>query len=140
MMRAALKGAERAGGASGAPVGARPRIIGVTVLTSLVAGTDTARRVLGLARDAAEAGLDGVVCSPHEVGEVRRTLGPGFLTVVPGIRLADDAKGDQARTGTPGQAAKDGANFLVVGRSVTGAKDPRAALAAIKAELQRAAA
>jgi orotidine-5'-phosphate decarboxylase len=67
---------------------------------------------------------------------VRRTLGPGFLTVVPGIRLPSDAAGDQARVGTPGQAARDGADFLVVGRSVTGAKDPRAALAAIKADIE----
>lgn len=132
MMRAARE-------ASGAePGGVRPRVVGVTVLTSLAAAKDTTGTVLRLAGEAAEAGLDGVVCSPLEVGQVRRAFGEGFLTVVPGIRLADDAAGDQARVGTPGRAARDGADFLVVGRSVTGAKEPRAALAAIRAELGRA--
>jgi orotidine-5'-phosphate decarboxylase len=147
MMRAALKGAERksgagagagAGGRADGASGARPRVIGVTLLTSLAAGEDVAARVLALAHDAARAGLDGVVCSPLEVGHIRRALGPDLVTVVPGIRLARDARGDQARVGTPGQAIKDGADFIVVGRSVTAAEDPRAALAAIKAEMEGA--
>jgi orotidine-5'-phosphate decarboxylase len=70
------------------------------------------------------------------VGVVRRGVGPDFITVVPGIRLASDATADQARVGTPGQAVKDGADFIVVGRSVTAAQDPRAALAAIVAEIE----
>jgi orotidine-5'-phosphate decarboxylase len=149
MMRAALDGARGrpdAGARGGTVPGgrssgmgvARPRVIGVTLLTSLAGGDDVAARVLALARDAARAGLDGIVCSPLEVGPIRRDLGPDLVTVVPGIRLARDARGDQARVGTPGQAAKDGADFIVVGRSVTAAEDPRAALAAIRAELEGA--
>jgi orotidine-5'-phosphate decarboxylase len=126
MMRAALEGALSGGGT---------RVIGVTILTSLAGGRDVAAEVMALARSARQAGLDGVVCSPLEVGEIRRALGPDFLTVVPGIRLASDAHGDQARVGTPGQAARDGASFVVVGRSIAAARDPRRALAAVKAEL-----
>ena len=147
MMRAALEGAGGkpvegargrmgAGGRAGGAGEARPWVIGVTLLTSLAAGEDVAGRVLALARDAARAGLDGIVCSPLEVGPIRRALGPDLLAVVPGIRLARDARGDQARVGTPGQAVKDGADFIVVGRSVTAAEDPGAALAAIRAEMQ----
>jgi len=140
MMRAALKGAEGKPGAcaGGEAGGARPLVIGVTLLTSLEAGEDAVARVLALAHDAARAGLDGVVCSPLEVGQVRRALGPKLVTVVPGIRLAGDARADQARVGTPGQAVRDGADFIVVGRSVTAARDPRAALDAIRAEMEGA--
>jgi len=138
MMRAALKGAEGKPGAcaGGGAGGARPRVIGVTLLTSLAAGGDAAAQVLALAHDAARAGLDGIVCSPLEVGQIRRDLGPKLVTVVPGIRLAGDARADQARVGTPGQAVRDGADFIVVGRSVTAARDPRAALDAIRAEME----
>ncbi|HVP57026.1 MAG TPA: orotidine-5'-phosphate decarboxylase [bacterium] len=138
MMRAALEGAARQSGKGGSTsvAGSRPRVIGVTLLTSLAAGEDIGARVLALAKDAARAGLDGVVCSPLEVGAIRQALGPDFITVVPGIRRADDAKGDQARVATPGQAARDGAHFLVVGRSVTAAKNPRVALGEIVAELE----
>jgi len=116
MMRAALEGAGRGP--------ERPRIIGVTVLTSLAAGGDTFARVLSHARSAAEAGIDGIVCSPLEVNHVKRTYGEKLLAVVPGIRLGDQGTDDQARVGTPGQAVRDGADFIVVGRSVTGAQDP----------------
>jgi orotidine-5'-phosphate decarboxylase len=140
MMRAALKGAEGKPGAcaGGGAGGARPQVIGVTLLTSLAAGGDAAAQVLALAHDAARAGLDGIVCSPLEVGQIRRDLGPKLVTVVPGIRLAGDARGDQARVGTPGQAVRDGADFIVAGRSVTAARDPRAALDAIRAEMEGA--
>jgi len=133
MLRAALKGAEV--GANKAGV-ARPRVVGVTVLTSLAAGPDTPGRVLDLAGQAAAAGIDGVVCSPLEVGRVKSAHGCKLMTVVPGIRLADQSKDDQARVGTPAQAARDGADFIVLGRSVTGAAEPRELLARIRSEIR----
>jgi orotidine-5'-phosphate decarboxylase len=119
---------------------ARPKILGVTVLTSLDqpalgdigverSVADQVRALTGLARD---AGLDGIVCSPAEVRDVRRYVPDPFLVVTPGIRPkgADDA--DQRRVGEPGQALRDGADFLVIGRPVTEAADPLEALAAIR--------
>ncbi|MFZ1947163.1 MAG: orotidine-5'-phosphate decarboxylase [bacterium] len=136
MMRAALKGAETG---SGRIVGrSRPKIIGVTVLTSLAGRGDTAGAVLDYARDAVAAGVDGVVCSPLEVGQVKRGFGKKLLTVVPGIRLGGQASDDQARVGSPGQAARDGADFIVVGRSVTASDDPAGALARVLGEIQGA--
>jgi orotidine-5'-phosphate decarboxylase len=134
MLRAALKGAQA--GASKAAGATRPKVIGVTVLTSLAGQPDTPQRVLDYAGEAVAAGVDGVVCSPLEVGEIKRAHGRKLLTVVPGIRLSDQARDDQARVGTPGQAARDGADFIVVGRSVTGASDPRAVLERIIGELE----
>jgi orotidine-5'-phosphate decarboxylase len=122
----------------------RMRIIGVTVLTSLndadlasvgQAGPtlDQARRLAGLAR---EAGLDGVVCSPHEVAALRRDNGAEFHLVVPGIRPAGAAADDQKRMMTPRQALDAGADHLVIGRPITAAPDPAAAARAIAAELR----
>lgn len=136
MMRAALKGAEASMGV--APVEVRPKIIGVTVLTSLAGAHDTAKRVLDYSRDAVAAGIDGVVCSPLEVGQIKRAWGQKLLAVVPGIRLAEDGKDDQARVGTPGRAASDGADFVVVGRSVTGSSDPPSTLAKVLREIEDA--
>jgi orotidine-5'-phosphate decarboxylase len=133
MMRGALKGADAGSRGAG---GARPRIIGVTVLTSLAGTADTAKRVLDYSRDAVAAGIDGVVCSPLEVGQVKRAWGTKLLAVVPGIRLAEDGKDDQARVGTPGHAAADGADFIVVGRSVTGSPDPAGTLAKVLREIE----
>jgi orotidine-5'-phosphate decarboxylase len=134
MLRAALKGAE-AGASKGAGA-KRPKVIGVTVLTSLAGKPDTPKRVLDYAGEAAASGIDGVVCSPLEVGEIKRAHGRKLVTVVPGIRLSDQARDDQARVGTPGQAARDGADFIVLGRSVTGAGDPRAVLERIIGEIE----
>lgn len=114
-------------------------LVGVTVLTShddrtyaQATGRDQvnlAEEVLRLARLGTEAGLRGVVCSPAETAPVREALGPAAWIVVPGIRRAGDAAGDQARTGTPAGAAAAGATHLVVGRPILQAPDPAAALA-----------
>jgi orotidine-5'-phosphate decarboxylase len=133
MMTAALEGAEE-GPSSG---GTRPRIMGVTVLTS-VAREDALERVLELADEAAQAGIDGIVCSPKEVRHVKQATGKGLMAVVPGVRLREQRKDDQARVGTPGQAARDGADYIVVGRSVTAAEDPLEALSRIVEEVRNA--
>lgn len=128
MMRAAADAAKEAGSE-------RPLIIGVTMLTSLdqsdltdtgVSGTpsDHVRRLAGLA---AAAGLDGVVCSAHEIEMLRRDLGPDFKLIVPGIRPAGADLADQKRVMTPAQALSLGADMLVIGRPITGAGNPRAA-------------
>ncbi len=124
---------------------APPRIVGVTVLTSLdaedLAATgqigsprDQARR---LARLAQEAGLDGVVCSPDEIRDLRQDCGKDFLLVVPGLRPAGTEIGDQKRVMTPREAALAGADVLVIGRPITAAADPAAAARAIAADLPR---
>lgn len=122
----------------------RPRLIGVTLLTSLdsraladlpVAGTPEgiARRLAVLAR---ECGLDGVVCSPDDLPGIREACGPAFLAVVPGIRLAGGDLDDQKRTADPRAAIERGADLLVVGRTVTQAPDPDAALDRVLAEIE----
>jgi len=121
----------------------RPLLIGVTVLTSL-AQADLAElgysesigeRVLRLAALAADSGLDGVVCSALEAAELRRARGRDFCLVTPGIRLAGDAAGDQRRVVTPADAVALGADYLVIGRSITAAPDPLAALQRVHREL-----
>jgi orotidine-5'-phosphate decarboxylase len=118
------------------------KVVGVTVLTSLdaedlsaigVGGGEHAQveRLTGLAR---EAGLDGVVCSGHEVGAAHRSWRDGFF-VVPGVRPAGIAVGDQKRVVTPRQAIDSGASILVIGRPITKADDPDAAARAIAATL-----
>ena len=121
----------------------RPLLIGVTVLTSM--GDDDLRelgytqsageRVLSLAALAADSGLDGVVCSAQEAPALRAQRGGEFCLVTPGIRLAGDDAGDQRRVLTPAQAVAAGADYLVIGRSITGASDPLAALQRVHAEL-----
>ena len=91
--------------------------------------------MLRLGRLALESGADGLVCSAHEIASLRAALGPDALLVVPGIRPAGSAAGDQARTMTPGEAAAAGADWLVVGRPITAVADPGAAAAAIAAEI-----
>jgi orotidine-5'-phosphate decarboxylase len=136
MIEAARRTADEAGAR-------RPKLLAVTVLTSLnaealhetgVAGGPR-QQVLRLARLALAAGADGLVCSPQEVAMLRDALGAGPLLVVPGIRPAGAAMGDQARTMTPGEAARAGADWLVVGRPITHAADPAEAAASIAAEL-----
>lgn len=124
------------------------KLIAVTILTSLSdddiwqAGFETshdtqehARRLAALTR---EAGLDGVVCSPHDVIGIRHDLGRNFLTVVPGIRPADTATQDQKRVATPAAAVKAGADILVIGRAITASADPGRAAREIIASLQEA--
>ncbi len=132
MIAAARTAAEAAGPA-------RPLLLAVTVLTSVddaaLAATGVAdgaaHQVLRLARLALAAGADGLVCSPHEVAPLRAEFGPAPRLVVPGIRPAGAALGDQARVMTPGQAAAAGADWIVVGRPITTAADPAAAAAMI---------
>lgn len=135
MVAAAVEGAGAAG--SGTLVAA------VTVLTSLDAVelgslgvvADPAGQVLRLATVAVGAGAQALVCSPQEVAAVRAEVGPGVLLVTPGIRPAGGDLGDQSRVATPGAAVAAGADYLVVGRPITAAVDPRAAAEAIRAEM-----
>ena len=121
----------------------RPLLIGVTVLTSmsdedlqeLGYGESARQRVSRLAQLAAASGLDGVVCSAMEAADLRQERGEGFCLVTPGIRLAGDAAGDQRRVVTPADALALGSDYLVIGRSVTAADDPLAALQRVHAEL-----
>ncbi len=116
-------------------------LLGVTVLTSLDEGglealfgrrvDDAGAEADRLARMARQAGLRGAVCSAAEAARVSRTMGPGSSIVTPGIRLPGDAVHDQRRVRTAGQAFRDGATHIVVGRPVTGASDPAAAFARI---------
>ncbi|MDE1905708.1 MAG: orotidine-5'-phosphate decarboxylase [Rhodospirillales bacterium] len=117
----------------------RPKILAVTVLTSFdetglaetgVAG-GAAQQVLRLARLALAAGADGLVCSPHEIKLLREEFGTKPLLVVPGIRPAGAELGDQARVMTPEQAVAAGADYIVVGRPITGVSNPAEAAAAI---------
>ena len=132
MMRAARQAADdEAAKQSSAP----PLVIGVTVLTSFSqdgltatgiasAISDQVRRLALLAQ---ESGLDGVVASPQEIGLIREACDPRFAIVTPGIRGADDAKGDQNRTASASGALAAGASYIVVGRPIIAAPDPRAA-------------
>ena len=129
MMEAALEGLRR-------PDGTRPLLIAVTQLTST--DEETMRRdllidrpldqvVMHYARTAAQAGLDGVVCSPLEAGKVHEACGRHFLTVTPGVRFAGGDTGDQKRVTTPARAKELGSDYIVVGRPITAAEDPVAA-------------
>ncbi len=137
MIAAARRAAEAAGPA-------RPMLLAVTVLTSLDAAglaatgvaDSPAAQVLRLARLAIEAGADGLVCSPLEVAMRRDALGPGPALVVPGIRPAGSAAGDQMRTMTPREAVEAGADWIVVGRPITAAPDAGQAAAAIAAAIR----
>ncbi len=129
MMEAAVKGLTRADGT-------RPILIAVTQLTStseermkneLLINAPMEEVVMKYAKNACEAGLDGVVCSPLEAGKVHETCGKGFLTVTPGIRFADGDTGDQVRVTTPAKAKEIGSDYIVVGRPITEADDPVAA-------------
>lgn len=136
MMEAALEGVDK-----GLAVGAtRPIVIGVTQLTSTsqqvlneeigLAGT-TEQAVIRYARLAQAAGLNGVVASPLEVTAIKAACGDGFVTVTPGIRPAGADVGDQTRIMTPAEAFAQGTDYVVIGRPITGAADPRAAIEAI---------
>lgn len=116
-----------------AAVQPRPRIVGVTVLTS-VAGAVT-DEVLRRAQLAADCGLDGVVASPHEIVPLRQRFGDNFVIVTPGIRPTGSATGDQQRIMTPAAAAAAGADYLVIGRPIIAAADPVAVTQHILAEI-----
>jgi len=136
MMAAALEGLTR-------PDGSRPLLIAVTQLTStdeetmqreLLIPETMPATVMHYARNARDAGLDGVVCSPLEAAEVHEVCGRGFLTVTPGVRFAEGDKGDQKRVMTPAEAKRIGSDYIVVGRPITAAPDPAAAYARCAAE------
>lgn len=122
----------------------RPLLIAVTVLTSMSAedlsevgvADAPADQVLRLARLTQQCGLDGVVCSAQEAAMLRADLGPDFRLVTPGIRPAGAETGDQRRVMTPSEAIRAGASDLVIGRPITGAPDPLAALKNIQTELE----
>ncbi|MBQ7639648.1 MAG: orotidine-5'-phosphate decarboxylase [Bacteroidales bacterium] len=129
MMRAALEGLTR-------DDGTRPLLIAVTQLTStseermqkeLLIGASINDTIVHYAKNAHEAGLDGVVCSPLEAGMVKNACGAAFQTVTPGIRFADSAADDQVRITTPARAREIGSDYIVVGRPITAADDPVAA-------------
>jgi orotidine-5'-phosphate decarboxylase len=136
MMKAAADAAAKAGKA-------RPKLLAVTVLTSLdsadLAATgqdvDTARQVVRLATLAKESGMDGVICAPAEIAPLRAALGKDFILMVPGIRPAWAEAGDQKRTMTPREALDAGATYLVIGRPITKDKDPTGAARRIAEEL-----
>jgi len=130
-----------------ASVARPPLLIGVTILTSLAeadlervgyAGS-MAENVERLARLARVCGLDGVVASAQEAPMLRKATGDDFVLVTPGIRLAGDSANDQARVVTPAEAVRRGANYLVIGRSITAARDPVAVLEEIRASIDEGA-
>lgn len=129
MMKAAIEGLTREDGT-------RPLLIAVTQLTStdertlreeLLIGATMEQTVQSYALNAKKSGLDGVVCSPLEAGKVHEICGEKFLTVTPGVRFADGEQGDQKRIATPERARTLGSDYIVVGRPITAAADPKAA-------------
>ena len=143
MLAAAKRAADDAAESLGT---SRPLVIAVTVLTSLDAETlqhvgvprSPRDQVVRLATMAQAAGLDGVVASPQEIAAVRSACGPEFVVVTPGIRggAATSGPDDQQRTATPAGAMAAGSSYLVVGRPITGASDPRAAALKIVEEIR----
>ncbi|MGA1982809.1 MAG: orotidine-5'-phosphate decarboxylase [Acidobacteriaceae bacterium] len=137
MLRAAVQAASAPGS---------PKLLAITVLTSTDAaelsavgvGDTPVGQVLRLAQLARAAGVDGLVCSPEEVGAVRELMGPNALLVIPGIRPAGAVVGDQSRVATPADAVARGASMLVVGRPITQAADPAKAAAGILEEIRSA--
>jgi orotidine-5'-phosphate decarboxylase len=139
MLKAVVEEAGTQAAKHGVP---RPKLLGVTVLTSLDrsdleatgVNADPSDQVLRLAALARESGLDGVICSPLEIAALRKQCGPDFVLMVPGIRPAGSAANDQKRVMTPRQAVDLGATNLVVSRPIYQAADPRAAAEAIARE------
>lgn len=124
----------------------RPKLLAVTLLTSLDAAAlrrvgiqgSPAVRAIALARLAKSCGLDGVVASPKETALIRLACGRKFLIVVPGVRPKAGGKHDQARVATPAEAIRAGADYVVIGRPITAARDPRSAAESINREIARA--
>ncbi len=141
MMKAAKEGLTL-----GAQEGQSPLIIAVTQLTSTSQEAMNQEQgipgsvldsVVRYAKNAKEAGLDGVVCSVHEVKAIKEACGQDFLTVTPGIRLVDDSVDDQKRVATPQYAKEQGSDYIVVGRSITKAQDPKTTYNQIEAVMSR---
>jgi orotidine-5'-phosphate decarboxylase len=133
VMRAAVEGR----------AAADPKLLAVTVLTSfgrtdlddLGYACEVSDLVERRARQAMEAGMDGIVASPLEAAALRRIVGPTAILVTPGVRSVGAARGDQQRVATPAQAIRDGADYLVMGRQITRAADPAAELARVLEEI-----
>ncbi|MCC6442752.1 MAG: orotidine-5'-phosphate decarboxylase [Armatimonadetes bacterium] len=143
MMEAARQATEEASRALGVE---RPRLLGVTVLTSLDEAAlreelgvprSVEGQVVHLARLSQASGMDGVIASPHEIQAVRQACGPDFLIVTPGIRPAWSQSGDQKRFMTPAEALRLGADYLVIGRAITAAEDRSAALKRLLEEVRK---
>lgn len=126
MMEAAIEGLTR-------PDGTRPLLIAVTLLTStseqqvkeeLLINSALTDTVMHYAKNAEDAGLDGVVCSPLEAKQVKEKCGDNFITVTPGVRFADGEVGDQVRVTTPEKARQIGSDYIVVGRPITQSENP----------------
>lgn len=129
MMEAAVRGLTR-------PDGTRPLLIAVTILTStdsetlkneMLIETPLPETVMSYAKNAKDAGLDGVVCSPLEAAKVHEACGKSFLTVTPGIRFPEGETGDQKRVMSPLMAKEAGSDYIVVGRPITASADPKTA-------------
>ena len=133
IMRAAVEGRN----------GSALKLLGVTVLTSFDEqdlrddgiAFDLSTLVLHRGRSAQALGMDGIVASPLEAAALRRAVGPDMLIVTPGVRSAGANRGDQKRVATPAEAIRDGASYVVIGRQVTRAQDPAAAVRQIRLEL-----
>ena len=141
MLKAAIEAADEWSAQASRP---RPKLVAITVLTSLGEQDWAAmghqknirESVLRLSMMCREAGMDGVVASPQEALSIRALCGNDFLIVTPGIRPLNQEHGDQTRTATPAEALKAGADYLVVGRPILGAADPKAAAQAILQEME----
>lgn len=124
----------------------RPRLLAVTVLTSFDRATlreigmsgPIESRAVALARLAKRAGMDGAVCSAHEAHAIRRACGPKFIILIPGVRPSKGVANDQSRIATPAEAVRAGADYLVVGRPITAAPNPKSAVLDIVAEMKSA--
>ena len=141
MLKAAIEAADEWSVQASRP---RPKLVGITVLTSLGEQDWAAmghqknirESVLRLSMMCREAGMDGVVASPQEASSIRALCGNDFLIVTPGIRPLNQEHGDQTRTATPAEALKSGADYLVVGRPILSAADPKAAVRSILQEME----
>jgi orotidine-5'-phosphate decarboxylase len=124
----------------------RPKLLAVTVLTSFDEATlreigisgPIENRAVALARLATQAGMDGAVCSAHEARAVRMACGPKFVILIPGVRPRSGAANDQSRIATPAEAVRAGADYLVVGRPITAAPNPKSAVSDIVDEMKSA--
>lgn len=130
MLKAAVQGASEGAAQAGVE---KPLVIAVSVLTSISSevlrdelgvSRTVPEQVVALARLAQDAGCDGLVASPHEIGAIRAACGPEFVLIIPGVRPAGAEMGDQKRVMTPGEAVQAGADYIVVGRPITAAADP----------------
>lgn len=141
MLKAAVAAANEAAAKLNLP---RPKLLGITVLTSISEpewaeiGNERSVRdsVLRLALCCKQSGLDGVVASPQEAAAIRKICGDDFLIVTPGVRPLNSEQGDQSRTMTPAEALRAGADYLVVGRPILAAADPRLAATSIVREME----